>query len=247
MNSSGSRFVLAVLAAAVLWGTTGTVAHQAPAGSPQIVVGMSTFGFGGVLLFLLDAPAVITAMACRATRPPLLAGAFGVVGYASLYYVSMKLVGVAVGNALALGSGPVWAAIFEFVGERRRLRRPQTLAIFITVAGVLLLGTAAHTGVDEHPAAGVACALGAGCGYGLYSWAGARLIAHGHPSRAAMGAIFFLAAVVLIPALVIIGPGPLTHSSVPSQQFVRSMRRGSRGCRRRSSSRRTASGSCSTR
>lgn len=192
MKLSGSQFVLAVLAAAVLWGTTGTVAHQAPAGSPQIVVGMSTFGFGGLLLFLLDARAVMA-------------------GYAALYYVSMKLVGVAVGNALALGSGPVWAAIFEIVGEHKRPSRLQTAAILITVVGVLLLGTAAHRGAGQHPAAGVACALGAGCGYGLYSWTGARLIAHGHPSRAAMGAIFALAAVVLIPALLLIGPGPLTH------------------------------------
>jgi DME family drug/metabolite transporter len=199
------------LLAAILWGTTGTVAHQAPSGSQQLVVGMSTFGFGGVLLFALDAGAAIRTLSRRPLWPLLLAGALGVIAYASLYYVSMQLIGVAVGNALALGSGPVWAAIFEFFGERRAVPRGLAIASVVTVTGVVLLGTAAPAGAGRHPAAGVACALGAGCGYGLYSWAGARLIARGQPSRAAMAGIFVLGSVVLVPALLLIGLGPLTH------------------------------------
>ena len=206
-----NRHIPAVLLAAILWGTTGTVAHQAPGGSQQLVVGMSTFGFGGILLFALDPRAVLCTLSRRSLWPLLTAGMLGVVAYASLYYVSMKLIGVAVGNALALGSGPVWAAIFEFFGERRTPPRGSAIASVITVIGVVLLGTAANGGTGQHPVAGVACAIGAGCGYGLYSWAGARLIAHGQPSRAAVAGIFLLASGVLVPALLVIGLGPLTH------------------------------------
>jgi drug/metabolite transporter, DME family len=206
-----NRHIPAVLLAAVLWGTTGTVAHQAPDGSRQLVVGLSTFGFGGILLFALDTRVVLRTLSQRSLWPVLTAGTLGVVGYASLYYVSMKLIGVAGGNALALGSGPVWAALFEFFGDRHAPSRGSAIASAITVIGVVLLGTAAHSGTGQHPVAGVACAVGAGCGYGLYSWAGARLIAHGQPSRAAMAGIFVLASVVLVPALLVIGLGPLTH------------------------------------
>jgi len=210
---SKNRHLTAVLLAAVMWGTTGTVAHQAPHGSQQLVVGMSTFGFGGLLLFGLDARSASDVLRQRHLWPLLLLGAGGVVAYASLYYVSMKLVGVAVGNALALGSGPVWATVFEVLIERRAVARDLVAATLITVAGVILLGTAAHTGAGQNAAAGVACALGAGAGYGLYAWAGARLIGRGVTSRGAMAGIFVLGSVVLVPTLLVIGLGPLTQPS----------------------------------
>ena len=216
--SGGVRADGAVLAATVLWGTTGTVAHFAPAGSSHLAIGIATFGFGGAVLFTGCARAAVRTLAGRAAWPLLAAGAAGVIAYACLYYVSMQLTGVAVGNALALGSGPVWTAVFEWLGERRRMPGPDRAAILITVAGVLLLGAAARTGTAahsdpaRHPIAGVACALGAGCGYGLYSWAGARLIARGQPSRAAMAGIFALASAALVPAFFALGPGPLLQA-----------------------------------
>lgn len=54
MNSERRRHTVAALAA-VLWGTTGTVAHHAPAGSNQALVGLVTFD--------------ITAAERRATAP----------------------------------------------------------------------------------------------------------------------------------------------------------------------------------
>ena len=50
-----------------------------------------------------------------------LIGAVGVALYASLYYVAMDRVGVAIGNVLALGSGPLFAVLLELVIDRRRV------------------------------------------------------------------------------------------------------------------------------
>ncbi|MGC9220043.1 MAG: DMT family transporter [Solirubrobacteraceae bacterium] len=211
MTDNDNSHIAAVLLAALLWGTTGTVAHQAPLGSPQLVVGMSTFGFGGLLLFALDAPAVLSTLRDRSLTPLLVTGAVGVIVYASLYYVAMKLVGVAVGNALALGSGPVWAMAMELLLDRRRLVHGAVAATALTIAGVLLLGSAARSVAGHDPLAGVACALVAGGGYGVYAWAGGRLIAAGRPSRPALASIFSLASLMLVPAMFIIGPGPLWH------------------------------------
>ncbi|HPF79705.1 hypothetical protein [Nostocoides australiense] len=55
MNSERRRHTVAALLAAGLWGTTGTVAHHAPAGSNQALVGLATFD--------------ITAAERRATAP----------------------------------------------------------------------------------------------------------------------------------------------------------------------------------
>jgi DME family drug/metabolite transporter len=207
--AQAERHIAAVLLASVLWGTTGVVAHQAPAGSSQLLVGLSTFGFGASVLFALDVRPAVGLLQTRVAWPLLCAGAAGVVAYASMYYVSMALVGVAVGNALALGSGPVFAALLELLMERRPVRGGWAAATAVTVAGVALLAASARSGPGSNPFAGVALGLGAGFGYALYSWAGARLIAAGYPSRPVMAGIFILGAVVLVPAFLLGNPGPL--------------------------------------
>ncbi len=61
--------IAAVLAASVLWGTTGVVAQQAPAGTDQMLVGLSTFGFGGLLLFVLGPGAATRVLRERGSWP----------------------------------------------------------------------------------------------------------------------------------------------------------------------------------
>lgn len=203
-----------MLAAASLWGTTGTVAHFAPPGSSQVLVGLSTFGFGGLVLLGLDVRGVARVLSDRTTWAWLLLGAVGVGAYAGCYYWSMSLVGVAVGNVLALGSGPVFAALLELVVERRPLRRAWVAATAVSVLGIALLSGAAQGGSGGTSAggsvlAGVALGLVAGFGYALYSWVAARLIGRGHPSRSVMAGIFTVASVVLLPVFALGSPGPL--------------------------------------
>lgn len=202
--------MLAVLLASVLWGTTGTVAQQAPAGSSQLLVGLSTFGFGGLVLFLLDGRTAVLVVRDRAVTRLLATAATGVVMYAAMYYVAMSLVGVAVGNVLALGSGPVFAVLLELVVDRRPVRRGWVLATAVTVTGVACLAAAADAAPGSSPVLGVVLALGAGLGYALYSWSGARMIVQGgHPSRSVMAAVFGLASLGLVPAFALGSPGPL--------------------------------------
>ena len=58
---------------------------------------------------------------------------------------------------------------------------------------------------------GVFLGLVAGSTYALYSWAAHRLISGGLPSRAAMGAVFGLGGVLLMPVLALTGR-PLLES-----------------------------------
>jgi len=207
--STGQRHSLAVLAASALWGTTGVVAKHATAGSSQLLVGLSTFGFGALLLFAVDTKPTLKMLRNRSLWPLLCAGAVGVIGYAGMYYVAMDLVGVAVGNVLALGSGPVFAALLELAIEHRPIRRGWAASAAVTISGVALLALSAHAAPGTNPLLGVLLALGAGFGYALYSWAAARLITAGKPSRPVMSAIFTLAAVPLVPTFLLAHPGPL--------------------------------------
>lgn len=209
MNQTRARYTWAVLLAAVLWGTTGTVAHHAPAGSNQALVGLATFGFGGLLLLALDARAVLRLVRDRATWPLLIVGALGVAAYAAFYYWGMALIGVAIGNVLALGSGPVFAALLELVIQRRPISRGWAIATVVSVIGIALLGLSAHAEPGSSPLLGVILALASGFGYALYSWAGASLIGRGHSSRPVMAGLFGVAAIGLTPAFFIGGPGPL--------------------------------------
>ena len=61
-----STHAIAVLLAAVLWGTTGTVAHFAPVGSSPLAIGLATFGIGGLVLAALSARRVLAVLRQRA-------------------------------------------------------------------------------------------------------------------------------------------------------------------------------------
>ncbi|WP_425845821.1 DMT family transporter [Agrococcus sp. TSP3-2-1] len=209
----GASHAIAVLLAAVLWGTTGTVAHFAPAGSSPLAIGLATFGIGGVVLALVSARRVLGVLRQRAHLWWVLAGAAGVVLYPTAYYPSMALAGVAVGNVVALGSGPIFAALLEWAVDRRRPDRRWSLATALALVGIVLLAVGGHGGVAAADAsaalAGVGLALAAGFGYALYAFAGARIIGRGEPASGAMGALFLVGGAVCLGWLAIVGLGPL--------------------------------------
>lgn len=203
---------VAVLLAAVLWGTTGTVAHFAPAGSSPLAIGLSTFAIGGVVLAAISAKRVLAVLRQRQQLAWVLAGAVGVVLYPAAYYPSMALAGVAVGNVVALGSGPIFAALLEWAVDRRRPDARWALATGVAAVGIVLLTLGGHGGAAADASlapAGVALALVAGFGYALYAFAGSRLIARGASASGAMGALFLVGGVACAAWLALVGVGPL--------------------------------------
>jgi DME family drug/metabolite transporter len=212
--------VLALLLASLLWGTTGTVASFLPDDVSPLAVGASTMGIGGLLLFAATARPSLGVLRDRRARRWVLIGAIGVFVYPLAFYAAMDLAGVAVGNVVALGSGPVFAALLEWVIERRRLSMRWALSTGLAVAGIALL--AAGREVDAAGdrgaiVAGVLLGLLAGLAYALYTYASSRAIQGGpddvaHPSRGVMGSMFGAGAVLLVPVLLITG-APLLQSA----------------------------------
>ena len=130
---------VALVLASLLWGTTGTSASFLPANVSPLAVGASTMGVGGLLLFAATARPAIRVLRDRVARRWVVLGAVGVFVYPLAFYAGMNLAGVAVGNVVALGSGPVFAAILEWAIERRALSRRWLVATLIAVLGIVLL------------------------------------------------------------------------------------------------------------
>jgi len=214
--------MIAIVLAALLWGTTGTVASSLPGDVGPLATGAATMCVGGLLL-ALTAP--------RATRAALrggpaawrwlVPGALGVVVYPLAFYSSMSLAGVAVGNVVSLGTAPVFAALLERLldppGRRRPLEPRWVASAAMAVVGVgVLAATGQHgqAGTAASPGSaplGIALGVLAGLAYATYTYTAARLMAEGHPSRGAVSAQFGLGAVLLLPVLLATG-APLLQS-----------------------------------
>ncbi|MBW4717725.1 EamA family transporter [Saccharothrix obliqua] len=183
---------LPILAACLLWGTTGTVSSLAPHGAPASAVGAAGLVLGGCLLFL-------TARGTRAVlrtadRRLLAVGALAVAGYALAFYPAVARTGVAVATTIALATAPIVLGV-----------RSRPLVTLTAVAGCAILilgGGGAHVDVG-----GVAAAVVAGLSYAAYSAVCAHLIGLGHPSRAVVGVVFGGASVVTLPVLLWLGVG----------------------------------------
>ncbi|MFD7321861.1 DMT family transporter [Streptomyces sp. NPDC059875] len=208
-----------MLAASVLWGTTGTAATFAPGVGP-LAIGAVAMGLGGLLQALVAAPRIARhAPRLRDQRGTVLLGAVSVAVYPLAFYSSMHLAGVAVGTVVSIGTAPLASALIERVVDGRRLTRRWTLAAALGLLGTVLLcvAEAAHAADGTGRASVTATLLGVGLGlvaaatYALYSWAAHRLITRRIPSRAAMGAVFGLGGLLLVPVLLATG-APLVDS-----------------------------------
>lgn len=216
---------MCVLVASVLWGTTGTAATFAPAVGP-LAIGAVAMGLGGLLQALIAAPRIRRqAPRLRAQRGVVLLGALSVGAYPLAFYSSMHLAGVAAGTVVSIGSAPLASAVIERLADGRRLTRRWMTGAALGLSGTALLCVAeaadAHSGPGARSAGETVLGLGlglvAGLTYALYSWAAHRLINRGATSGAAMGTIFGIGALLLMPVLLVTG-APLVES--PSNAAV---------------------------
>jgi DME family drug/metabolite transporter len=205
-----SAAVWAIIAASLLWGTTGAAASFVPESVSPLAIGAATMGIGGLLLLATSGSAALAALRDPASRGWLLAGALGVVVYPLAFYSSMDAAGVAIGNVVSLGTGPLFAALYEWLFERGPLSTRWAVSTSVALAGVVLLGVGGvqrgeNSAESGDVAVGILLGCLAGAAYAWYTYASSRAIRAGHSGRAAMGAVFGGGAVLLVPVLLITG------------------------------------------
>jgi DME family drug/metabolite transporter len=206
--------VLSVLAAATLFGTTGTAQALGPSGTTPLGVGAARIVIGGAGL-LAVLPRLggrrADALALWRTRWGLLAGVTTAL-YQVCFFAGVSRAGVALGTLVTIGSGPVFTGLLSWLLLRERPRLSWVVATTVCVLGLaLLIGSgASQPQVDP---VGLALALASGLGYAVYTVAAKRLMTDGHRSDEVMAGAFSLGGLVLLPVLL---TQPMSWIATPS-------------------------------
>jgi len=202
------RSVLWVVLAASLWGTTGTAAFFLGPDVSPLAIGAVTMGVGGLILALWGGTATLGLWRDRSSRRLVLVGALGTVAYPLAFYSGMAAAGIALGNVIALGLGPLTAAILEAVIDHRRPSMSWWIASAAALSGILLMTGAKVElggGRPSNVALGVILATVAGLAYGTYTYVFGKLADRGHSPRAVAGGVFGAGAPVLLVVLLVTG------------------------------------------
>lgn len=203
--------ILAVLFAALVWGTTGTAATFAPEVGAA-AIGAAAMGLGGLLQALRAGRGILRALPDLArNRRLLILGGLAVAVYPLAFYGSMRLAGVTIGTVVTIGSAPLLSALIERIFDGTRLSARWLAGALTGVAGILLLclaeGGAGRGASDTGDAviAGIGLGLIGGFTYALYSWTARGLMLRGLRSSVAMGATFGIGGLLLMPVLAMTG------------------------------------------
>ncbi len=188
---------LFVMAAAVLWGTTGTAQALGPDASDPRTIGVFRLIVAAVALGLI-ATGTASGPPGQLRRPATLAAAVSIAAYQPMFFEAVDRTGVTVGTLVAIGSAPLFAGVLQWAVERIRPDRRWLAASAAAIAGLALMGSVGSG--ESMDGVGVTLALGAGFSYAVFATAIGRLT-DVSPSRS-MATIFGLAAAISLPLLV---------------------------------------------
>jgi len=209
-----------ILAAAVLWGTTGTARSLGPDAASPPAVGVTRLLVAGPALALLALVRRTSVAVAPTERGPTVVAALAMAVYQPAFFTAVDRTGVALGTVVAIGSAPVLAGVLEWIIHRVRPSSRWMAATAVAVAGVAMLTVSGErVGAD---ASGVGFALGAGLAYAVYVLSSARLV-RSTSAVGAMAAVFLLAGLMSLPALALVdlawvataaGAGMVVHLGV---------------------------------
>lgn len=201
---------LAVLAAAMLFGTTGTSQALGPDASP-LSIGVVRLAIGCSALAVVAGLLARRHARRRTSTPPAWSGraialmittgvAFAL--YQPLFFLGTERNGVAVSTVVGIGSAPVIAGILEAVVTRRAPSRVWIVATVLATGGVAMLGLGGQAGVTSATdPVGLLASIGAGASFAVLAVAQRRLLESGWDSFTVVGAMGATSAAIAIVAL----------------------------------------------
>lgn len=187
-----------VLAAAILWGTTGTAQAFAPIGAQPAAIGAVRLAIGGLALLIV---ALLRGALRRGGRWPKVQtglAAVSMAAYQPLFFASVARTGVAVGTIVAIGSAPILAGGLGYIFHKERPGPRWMGSTVLAIAGCgLMILPKSNVQVDE---TGFMLALGAGVCYAAYAVA-SKVLLDDKPPDAVVAVVFCLSALLLAPLL----------------------------------------------
>ena len=209
---------LSILFASTLWGTTGTAASLAPDVS-ALAIGAFSMGIGGFMQACLSAKSLKRDFRKVVhKKKTLLISIIALATYPLAFYSSMRFAGVAIGTVVSISTAPFFSALLECLFSRNQTITERWMMSFaIGVIGITLLlasESSANSLFDQDMKHwGVLLGLLAGLTYAIYSWGVKAMIDHGIESQTAMGSVFGIGGVLLLPTLFITGDNLFASST----------------------------------
>ncbi|WP_411913239.1 DMT family transporter [Vibrio sp. 1731] len=209
---------LSILFASTLWGTTGTAASLAPDVS-ALAIGAFSMGIGGFMQACLSAKSLKRDFRKVVhKKKTLLISIIALATYPLAFYSSMRFAGVAIGTVVSISTAPFFSALLECLFSRNQtITKRWMMSFAIGVIGITLLlasESSANSLFDQDMKHwGVLLGLLAGLTYAIYSWGVKAMIDHGIESQTAMGSVFGIGGVLLLPTLFITGDNLFASST----------------------------------
>jgi len=187
-----------VIAAAMLWGTTGTSQALAPTGASPLTIGAVRLAIGGTVLFIF----ALMKGSWRGFKGwaflPTALAALSMAAYQPFFFAGVSKTGVAVGTIVTIGSAPVFAGILGYLVRGEKPSGKWKIATCLAILGnVFLLMSEKDISLNV---LGIMMALGAGLAYAVYALASKELLDK-HPSELVVAVVFSLGAIILSPLL----------------------------------------------
>lgn len=190
-----------ILAAATLWGTTGTAQALAPAAAQPAAIGTVRLIIGGLALLLL---AAWQGHLRHTGRWPIKATAIAGIGmalYQLAFFAAVQRAGVAIGTIVGIGSAPILGGLLAWLVRHEQPGRRWFIATALAIVGCSLLIAAGRTNTSNTlDMLGILLALTAGLSYAAYTVYSKELLEN-RPPDTVMAVVFCLGALLLSPLL----------------------------------------------
>ena len=200
MLNNKSLSILAVILAATLWGTTGTIQALIPEYKEPLVVGAIRLYLAAIYLFLISILFDKNLLSAIFKSPVLIAfsGLFMML-YNMTFFAAVLISGVGVGTAITIGSAPIWAILFEFIVLKSTHGLNKLIGAILAVTGICVLMLFGDN--TDWSNLGAFLALLSGLSYALYSLSTSRIVKEvSHHNTAAW--TFLIAAFLSTPVFI---------------------------------------------
>ena len=200
--------VVCVVGAAALWGTTGTSQALAGGALPSLWFGALRLLFATLFFVVFAAlSGSLTRGAWQGLSPAAALGAgLCMAAYNLSFFAGVKLTGVGIGTAVALGSGPIWAGLLQALVHRQSTTPAWWAGTLVAITGGVLLSVSA--GDVSVSVTGIGLCLASGLAYAVYTLLNKRMVAHAPASSITLAA-FGVAMLISVPVAAL-------HSGLPT-------------------------------
>ena len=200
------RAVFVVLAAGVLFGTTGTASVLADVDAPSTSIAAARLLVGSIGLLLVGAVSRgWTPLISLWRRPRVWVMGVGVAAYMGFFFLAVSLGGAALASLVSISLSPLLTGTTARLFGKPWPGRVWVLSTVLAVTGVLLLSDPSNATDGSARLWGAVAAAIASAAYALYTVLGAKLVDDEHHATDALAASFSIGAVILLPFLILDG------------------------------------------